>query len=328
MKIENYISQLLYRYQCVTVPNFGAFLTEIQSAKIDEDSATLFPPTKTLSFNSYLQNNDGLLAHHISQVEQITYDEAVGYIKIQVLNWKERLDLYGLVAIKNVGEFSLNSENRLVFKPFEQLNYLTDSFGLSSYTAAIIKRATQVNHDTITTEFIPVAPADNNKQEAVVVNQEIPIMALELKKNNFNYLKYAAIFALGLGVAGTYGFDYYQKKIDQETIIVQTKVQKQVAQKIQEATFLIEMPSEAVTMTMKSSKLPFHIVAGAFRSEKNANKELQNLLDLGFTAKRIEKNKSGLYPVIYGSYGSYAEAHEEMAKIRKNNPAAWVLIQE
>ena len=36
MKIEQYISQLLYRYQCVTVPGFGAFLTDYQSAKIDE----------------------------------------------------------------------------------------------------------------------------------------------------------------------------------------------------------------------------------------------------------------------------------------------------
>jgi len=36
MKIEQYISRLLYRYQCVTVPGFGAFLTEIQPAQLHE----------------------------------------------------------------------------------------------------------------------------------------------------------------------------------------------------------------------------------------------------------------------------------------------------
>ena len=69
MKIENYISQLLYRYQCVTIPNFGAFLTEIQSAKINEETNSFYPPTKLVSFNSYLKNNDGLLANQIAQTE-------------------------------------------------------------------------------------------------------------------------------------------------------------------------------------------------------------------------------------------------------------------
>ena len=318
MKIENYISQLLYRYQCVTVPNFGAFLTEIHSAKIDEVAATFFPPTKTLSFNSYLQNNDGLLANHISQAEQISYDAALDSIKIQLADWKERLDLYGTVAVKNIGEFSLNAERKLVFSPSEQINYLTDSFGLSSYGASMIER----------TNFAGDKINNSEDQALVVANQDTPIITLPLKRNNFSYLKYAAVFVVGFAIVGAYGYQYYENKIAEDTLIVQTKVQKQVAQKIQEATFLIEIPSDTITMTLKNEKLPFHIVAGAFRSEKNADKELQNLIDLGFAAKRMEKNESGLYPVIYGSYASYAKAHEEMAAIRKNNPAAWVLIQE
>ncbi|MBP6425885.1 MAG: SPOR domain-containing protein, partial [Flavobacterium sp.] len=77
MKIENYIAQLLYRYQCVTVPGFGAFLTEIQSAQLVESSHSFFPPKKLISFNSYLKNNDGLLANHIAQTEKTSYEYAV-----------------------------------------------------------------------------------------------------------------------------------------------------------------------------------------------------------------------------------------------------------
>ena len=54
MKIEQYISQLLYRYQCVTVPGFGAFLTEFQSAQLDENSHSFYPPKKMISFNPSL----------------------------------------------------------------------------------------------------------------------------------------------------------------------------------------------------------------------------------------------------------------------------------
>ena len=325
MKIETYISQLLYRYHCVTVPGFGAFLTEIQSAKIDEDTATFFPPSKSLSFNSYLQNNDGLLANHISMVEKITYDEAVGYIKIQVFNWKERLNLYGLVAVKNVGEFSLTIENKLVFKPFEQLNYLTDSFGLSPYNATVLTRDAAPE---IAAHDIQLLPVINEDQTEVITSAATQMVSLPTAKNNFNYLKYAAVFAIGIGAAGLYGYKYYENKVVQETLLVQTKVQQQVTQKIQEATFLIQIPTATETVSIEETKMPFHVVAGAFRNEKNANKELQNLLELGFAAKRLDKNESGLYPVIYGSYHTYAKAHEEMAKIKKANTAAWVLIQD
>ena len=58
MKIEDSISQLLYRYQCVTVPGFGAFLTEFQSAQLHENSNTFYPPKKLISFNPYLKNYD------------------------------------------------------------------------------------------------------------------------------------------------------------------------------------------------------------------------------------------------------------------------------
>ena len=50
MTLEHYISELLYRYNCVVVPGFGAFLTQSHSAVIDENTHTLYPPTKTIGF--------------------------------------------------------------------------------------------------------------------------------------------------------------------------------------------------------------------------------------------------------------------------------------
>ena len=326
MKIETYISQLLYRYNCVTVPNFGAFLTEIESAKIYENGTAFFPPKKIVSFNSYLKNNDGLLANHISQVEKITYDEAVGYIKIQVQNWKEHLDLYGAITVKNVGELNVSIENKITFKPFEQLNYLTDSFGLTTLNLAEITRQVELNADQIRFENATTLPQLSGEQSNLVEHNEIAVISLPLKRNNF--IKYAAVFAIALGAATIYGYNYYENKIAQDTLVVQKKVQKQVTQKIQEATFLIEIPDVSVALNSATDKLPFHVVAGAFRNKENADKELQKLLRLGYAARQIEKNESGLYPVIYGSYATYSTAHEAMAKIKKNNNAAWVLIQD
>ncbi|MBY0486228.1 MAG: hypothetical protein K2P85_03410 [Flavobacteriaceae bacterium] len=140
MKIDQYISQLLYRYQCVTVPGFGAFLTEIQSAQLHEGSHSFYPPKKMVSFNAYLKNNDGLLANHIAQAEKMSYEVAVSAIENQVLIWKSKLHDFGAITIKNIGEVSLNQEKNLVFVPFDQLNYLTSSFGLTTYVSPAVKR--------------------------------------------------------------------------------------------------------------------------------------------------------------------------------------------
>lgn len=317
MKIEHYISQLLYRYQCVNVPGFGAFLTEIQSAQLHEDSHSFYPPKKLVSFNAYLKNNDGLLANHIAQSEKMSYEVAVSAIENQVLNWKSKLHDFEGIILKNIGEIVLNGDRNLVFTPYNQVNYLKESFGLTTYVSPMIKREI-------------LNQIEEKQQVAIAEDKEVIVFIPERK--SFNYLKYAAVFVISAGIIGAsayFGNDYYQNKIQQETLIVQTNVQKKVNQKIQEATFFISSPIPCVTLTVKSDKLPYHVVAGAFRKEANAEKIYKRLVKMGYEARRIAPNKSGLYPVLYGSFSSYSEAEKEMRKVQKiDNPEAWLLIEE
>ncbi len=309
MKIETYIAQLLYRYQCVTVPGFGAFLTEIQSAQLVESSHSFFPPKKLLSFNAYLKNNDGLLANHIAQIEKTSYEYAVSAIQYEVFNWKKTLQETGVFSIKNIGDFCLNADRNLIFTPYDQTNYLSSSFGLSPFVSPLVKREIfeQQLEALEATETIQLVPETRNK---------------------YAVLKYAAIFVLGLGLTATVGYPIYQNEIETQKIIVETAVQKQVQNKIQEATFFIESPVPAVTLTVKEGKLPYHIMAGAFRDEENAQRIFENLSEKGYKAKRIERNKHGLYPVLYGSFSTYAEAEKLKNEIRENeNPEAWILIE-
>ena len=70
MSAAGYIQELLYRYNCVVVPEFGAFLTHVKPAFIDRTSHTFYPPSKVLSFNSQLQTNDGLLISYMAEAEK------------------------------------------------------------------------------------------------------------------------------------------------------------------------------------------------------------------------------------------------------------------
>lgn len=311
MKIEQYISQLLYRYQCVTVPGFGAFLTEFQSAQLDETSHSFSPPKKMISFNPFIKNNDGLLANHLAEAEKIPYEIAVNTIQNEVSHWKTKINEFGNFSIKNIGDFSLNSEKNIVFVPIDQINYLTASFGLSSFVSPTVKREVY-------------------KEEIEQLEEKATIVFTPEKRRNYSILKYAAVFLLSAGIAGTVGYKFYERKIAEETLIVQTNVQKKINQKIQEATFYISNPLPAVTLTVPAEKMPYCVVAGAFRIESNAEEHYQRLLKLGFTkAKRLAPNKHGLFPVLYGSYSSYAEAHQTMKEIQKlDNKDAWLLIEE
>ena len=92
MQLSQYISDLLYRYECVTLPNFGAFLSHPISARINEGTSSFFPPQKQLSFNVQLKSNDGLLASYISDVENISFEVATSKIENQVSQLKLRLE--------------------------------------------------------------------------------------------------------------------------------------------------------------------------------------------------------------------------------------------
>ena len=83
MKISYHIFNLLQEYDCVIVPNFGAFVARNISAKISNDGSKIYPPNKEISFNRSLVKNDGLL------INQITYSEKLSYEKAEkkIANW-------------------------------------------------------------------------------------------------------------------------------------------------------------------------------------------------------------------------------------------------
>jgi len=311
MKIEQHIAQLLYRYQCVTVPGFGAFLTELQPAYLAESTHTFYPPKKVVSFNANIKNNDGLLANHIAQSEKISFEIAVQNISKEVLLWKNALLNQQSIVLQSVGTLHLNTSGTLTFEPSNQVNFSTSSFGLQPFVSPLVQREIQ-------DKVFELKP------------QTSPQGILETTPSvRFTYLKYAAVFVAALAVAGSVGYKMYETNTAEALKVVQTEVQKDVQAKIQEATFFIENPLPNVTLTVKEEKKPYHIVAGSFSSEANAQKQLDMIKAKGFNGKILARNKFGLLPVLYGSYSTYAESQEALKEIhQKESKEAWLLIKD
>jgi nucleoid DNA-binding protein/cell division septation protein DedD len=313
MRIEKYISALLYRYQCVTVPGFGAFLTEVRPAMADSSTYTFYPPKKAVSFNANVKNNDGLLANHIATQQKISYAQAVEQINAAVASWKQQLDNLDVITLKNIGDFGLNAEGSLVFNPVDSTNYLTSAFGLASVVSSPVKR-------------------EVFKAEAEELEEKAPVIFTPERKRSYSYLKYAAVFAVIVGVGGAAVVNYRNAQVERQTLAVEKSVQQKVQQRLQDATFLIKPSLPAVTMTVEEAQpeiLPYHIIAGAYKSEANADKAVAELKAKGFKSERLAPTKYGLHPVTYSSFATRQEANAAMKELHKiTDPGAWVLTEE
>ena len=131
MQLSKAINSLLYTNDCVTVPGFGSFIVNKFSSVYDEKKGKFYPPSRRVSFNPKIKNNDGLLANFISEKESISYEVAVKNIHNEVINWKKKLNTEPLL-LNNIGELSYNSDENIVFSPDLDSNHFLGSYGLPS----------------------------------------------------------------------------------------------------------------------------------------------------------------------------------------------------
>ena len=90
-KINKHISFLLCEHNCVVIPDFGGFVANYESARIDSRSHFMYAPKKSIVFNKSLQNNDGLLVNEIASCEGLTFKQAKKELDKYVLDLKESL---------------------------------------------------------------------------------------------------------------------------------------------------------------------------------------------------------------------------------------------
>lgn len=319
MVLEHYISELLYRYNCVMVPGLGAFLTQMKSAEIHKSTNAFYPPSKILSFNEQVVTNDGLLVSYMSDAEQISYEEMLKKVTEATTAWKLQLAKGEKISLENIGELKLNEAGKIQFQPHYNINYLTSSFGLSSYVATPVTR-----------EVL--------KEEVETIEEKIPFVFTPEKRKNRSlrpYLKYAAVGLLAISL-GLTGYRFIDENLGNQQLALE-EAQEQVTKRIQEATFFdvapLELPSISLdVLTTKAKKLKtksgrtHHIVAGAFRFRTNADKKIRQLKRRGYNATYIGTNSHGLHIVDYDSYTDADEALNALKAIKRTQSKdAWLL---
>ena len=309
MQLSQYISSLLYRYECVVVPGFGAFLTHKVSAEIDAQAQVFSPPKKRLSFNEQLQQNDGVLANHIATSEKVSYENALAKIAKQVAEIQQSLKQNETVSLKYVGDLSRCKTGALKFEPSYHINYMTAAFGLSQFVSPEVKR-------------------DLHLKVLGAKEKETTLISASRKSRTNAVIKYAAVAIIMLGLGGFMVSNAYIQYIEKENIAAQKKARIALDNQIQEATFLVNTPLPAITIDIEKPLGNYHIVAGAFRVKANSERKLRQLKRLGFDARLIGQNRFGLHQVVFESYSERRAAERALYKIKRTqDPTAWLLIK-
>ena len=164
VKLSTYISDLLYRYECVIIPNFGGFVSNTISAEITDNFKSFHPPSKRLTFNNHLKNNDGLLANYIASVDKMPFKTAMNFIQFEVDEWIDTLRNSDIILDK-IGKLSLEGDN-IIFEPQTEINYLTDSYGLSSFVSPEIKRETYIKQVEEIEKKAPILVSQKSKRSS------------------------------------------------------------------------------------------------------------------------------------------------------------------
>ena len=308
MDLVKEIEQLLYFHECVTIPDFGSFLVIKTKAKVDFKKGKFLSPKREISFNALIKQNDGVLAKYISSNLNISYQTAIEAIDERIKTWSQKIKTDTLI-FKNIGEFYLNTENKMCFQAYNTKNFSHAFYGLENFDRLPLRGHELniiINKETNSKTII----MDNDKKENLAFEPE---SKNSTKKGKF---KLVAIITslIFLSVCGYYfGNEYIQNERIRSTEIAQKKIKSNV----QKATFnlgsLTKMnlsfnSEPKLTESTPLDRTYYSVVAGSFRSIDNAERLLKNLRVNGFDAAFTELNPQGLYRVAYGRFVSKREA--------------------
>lgn len=138
--VNDYLKKLLYQYNCVVVPDLGAFLTHYQAAAFTEESGVYMPPRKRVAFNEALRLDDGILTNYIMLHEPVGRDGAQRHISTFVAELRHQVSATGRFELEGIGTFTLNEEDRLQFNPSLRHNFFGEAYGMSPLSVQTAQR--------------------------------------------------------------------------------------------------------------------------------------------------------------------------------------------
>lgn len=316
MKLSHYIKELLFEHEYVIIPGFGAFVSNYKPAWFEEEKGIFHPPSKDISFNSKLKNNDGLLIKYISDIEGITDLSANKKIEKERENILYQLDNGEKVEIVGVGFLFMDTNKQICFDSAPEDNLLIDSFGLE---------ATSLHEEKVE----PV-------KEVVITESQKP-----KKKRKFIWLW--LVFILLIIAAIFIYLNYKYPPLDTVLKEIPAVVEKDTSSASQEINQLDTIVTDSIssdtlsTEAVKEDEIEtqevetqdgpvYYLIGGSFGVKANADKYFNRIKALGYEPVHLGKQRN-LFVVAVEKYSSLVDAENAQRKFlsREPNSGVWIM---
>lgn len=311
MALEKYIKELLFEYECVTIPGFGAFLTRSYGFQVNNMTGEFNPSRKELTFNSLLTSNDGVLANYFAKKQKISYERAIRLIEKEAANWKKKLNTQP-IFIGSLGKMMLNQNKKIEFKPYGKLNFDSSVFGLSSFIKEPLTNKNKIFSFQLIKESLESIP-ENKK----------------IVPKSFYHIAAIALITVLFSASSFYFVDQYitnQRLVNLE--VAQNIIQKNVQSEIFNLGKLNSISLSIDVVKPKSNITFYSIIAGTFRNKSYAERKIKALKKQGYNAALAEINPKGMFRVAYGRFKSKGEATELLYLLKYTlKKDAWYLIE-
>jgi hypothetical protein len=336
------IQESMQEHDYLVIPDFGGFVLKTRFSHFGSSGGNLLPPSKTLSFNLQLKQNDGVLATWLQTQLQCTQSESLDHLKEFAAYCRGVLSTRRRLSIDGIGFFFLDFENNVCFEPQSDVNFLKESFGLDAIALtefqtpiAAERRVFEFEDRQVATVEAPIAKKVKRRYSygqflMPVMVLLVVLSSLFLLLNN-RQLSGQLEAAFGTSVSGgvyspaTYLPLNLQGTSEQMTAYVADA--NGVANiKFEEGkAFAVQVKSDLKIESNSSVTLSrYEIVMGCFTKLDNARRLVKQLKQKNIAADLGGVNEKGMHIVSVGAFDTKDSAQEQLSSIKKSFPHAWL----
>ncbi len=345
----NHITDLLYKHDCVVLPEFGAFVVNTESAVIDHVMGQIHPPARKVVFNALIKANDGLLIDHVSRKEHVAYESAASMVQHFIDEIQSQLKQSQVFSLPGIGKFTMNIERKYEFSA-EPHNFDLGCYGLAALNFYPILRGAYTSPNAIPQvdkrKKLPFSLASATKVASVLL---LAVIIPLLLNAIFKGLPEQQESSMAPKLSQQTEEEGKSKadKSDDETISAETSAETPInlqndrphdgqlaaepdddeAEIVKPKTDFNDTENKKMVesyMASETSEQVYIMIIGSFGDAANAKKLSQKLIKDGYTPY-TDVNK-GLNRVGVRMLCPAKDLEKALEKVRKSyNPKAWVL---
>ncbi len=284
-----FIAELLQLHDCVIMPDIGAFIGHHQAATVHIIDKQIFPPHKTISFNSSLQHNDGLLIHLVARKMNCSYEHAHTLVIQQCSIWQTKMMMGEVLKFENVGSLWMDLNKKIQFISSGNFLNSINNFGLPNLSIEPITR-NEIKENLISDY---VRNEDKGLHPQGYLNDFIKE---EKKSKPFKKLYRSAIAAMALGaiVLGSWMLVQQQSNfnlaglISLDSFFRNPKISLQKGNSIDDKKTKPDLVKHPYTYYLSNPEEPYYLITDTNLNAMEANNKKLHFWKEGYDARIIQ----------------------------------------